>query len=96
MKKVILKTEEITIDGLTGSEIVGILYKDGDRGFIMKSEQGYGVITVSEKTNFDKAHKEIYFKNLLQRLSPWQYRQEWYVFNNMQELYKWLSEAKII
>lgn len=92
MKKVIIhpeQTQTISIDSITNDSIVGIIWVEGDKSWIIETHIGeYKGISVGEETTlglWTKKSKKAYCTDAIEM------KAEVFVFDTEAELVKWLK-----
>ena len=91
MKKVIIKQDEqvIRLEDITDEMIVGILWKDGDKSFLIKDDNdfsvGIGLNSLTTKKHWSAPSHEDYIRNTDDA-------KNFFVFCSPKELAQWLAE----
>ena len=91
MKKVIFKQEDnvINVSDVTDDMIVGILWEDGDKSFLIKDDNdfsvGIGLNSLTTKKHWSAPSHEDYIRNTYDA-------KKIFVFCSPKELAQWLAE----
>ena len=91
MKKVIFKQKDnvINVSDVTDDMIVGILWEDGDKSFLIKDDNGFsvgiGLNSLTTKKHWSGTSHEDYIRNTNNA-------KDFFVFDSPKELAQWLAD----
>lgn len=92
MKNVVLeiKQNEVCLKDLTQYDVIGVLWKSGNKSFIQRSEEKgfYSIGSIQKSYPFES---KVFYPSILQYCSQEQIK-ECFVFDDEKELFKWMSE----
>ena len=92
MKKVRLTSDEISIDELNDSHLIGVQFDNGHRAFVLKIDEGqYTTISANDNAN-EHNYIEMY-KTIKSTLEP-KFVASAYLFRTPKELYLWMAEGE--
>jgi len=95
MRKIVLKQEETQfIDSIMDRDNVGILWEDGTKSMVLKTEQGYCAID----NRCNPCTLSVWYEESIQKYIKRALAQggntnsQAFIFDTVSELYKWMSE----